>query len=81
MMRTDSGRGSSSSVPEGAEVVYSKENVTIHPTQFASERISGRLRLIKQGSCLFIVSMSDPNSVDKEICNWIFMHCWICALY
>ncbi|KGN60701.1 TBC1 domain family member 15 [Cucumis sativus] len=54
MMRTDSGRGSSSSEHEGAEVVYSKENVTIHPTQFASERISGRLRLIKQGSCLFI---------------------------
>ncbi|KAA0063533.1 TBC1 domain family member 15 [Cucumis melo var. makuwa] len=54
MMRTDSGRGSTSSELEGAEVVYSKENVTIHPTQFASERISGRLRLIKQGSCLFI---------------------------
>ncbi|XP_022946430.1 TBC1 domain family member 15 isoform X2 [Cucurbita moschata] len=54
MMRTDSGRGSSSSEPEETEVVYSKENVTIHPTQFASERISGRLRLIKQGSCLFI---------------------------
>ncbi|XP_022143099.1 TBC1 domain family member 15 isoform X1 [Momordica charantia] len=54
MMRSDSGRGSSSSEPEGAEVVYSKENVTIHPTQFASERISGRLRLTKQGSGLFI---------------------------
>ncbi|XP_023545989.1 TBC1 domain family member 15 [Cucurbita pepo subsp. pepo] len=54
IMRTDSGRGSSSSEPEETEVVYSKENVTIHPTQFASERISGRLRLIKQGSCLFI---------------------------
>lgn len=62
MMRTDSGRGSSPSESEGAEVVYSKENVTIHPTQFASERISGRLRLIKQGSSLFIVSMSDRKS-------------------
>lgn len=60
-MRTDSGRGSSSGDPEGAEVVYSKENVTIHPTQYASERISGRLRLIKQASSLFIVGISDLN--------------------
>lgn len=56
MMRTDSGRGSSSRQPEGAEIVYSKENVTIQPTQFASERIRGRLRLIKRESSLFIVS-------------------------
>ncbi|XP_023536788.1 uncharacterized protein LOC111798065 [Cucurbita pepo subsp. pepo] len=54
MMRTDSGRGSSSRQPEGAEIVYSKENVTIQPTQFASERIRGRLRLIKRESSLFI---------------------------
>ncbi|XP_010241555.1 PREDICTED: TBC1 domain family member 17 isoform X2 [Nelumbo nucifera] len=37
-----------------AQVVYQKDNVTIHPTQYASERISGRLRLIKQGSSLFM---------------------------
>ncbi|PON99827.1 Rab-GTPase-TBC domain containing protein [Trema orientale] len=54
IMRSDSGRQSSSSEPDGAEVVYSKDNVTIHPTQFASERISGRLKLIKQGSSLFM---------------------------
>ncbi|XVE54461.1 hypothetical protein DITRI_Ditri03aG0083200 [Diplodiscus trichospermus] len=54
MMRCDSGKRSSSSEPEGAEIVYSKDNVTIHPTQFASERISGRLKLIKQGSSLFM---------------------------
>ncbi|XWS72956.1 hypothetical protein CRYUN_Cryun02cG0083900 [Craigia yunnanensis] len=54
MMRCDTGKRSSSSEPEGAEIVYLKDNVTIHPTQFASERISGRLKLIKQGSSLFM---------------------------
>ncbi|KAF4385183.1 hypothetical protein F8388_014316 [Cannabis sativa] len=54
IMRSDSGRQSSSSEPDGAEVVYSKDNVTIHPSQLASERISGRLKLIKQGSALFM---------------------------
>ncbi|KAF8393172.1 hypothetical protein HHK36_021413 [Tetracentron sinense] len=52
--RSDSGKRSMSSEPDGAEVVYLKDNVTIHPTQYASERISGRLRLIKQGSSLFM---------------------------
>ncbi|XWS17118.1 hypothetical protein CRYUN_Cryun33cG0040900 [Craigia yunnanensis] len=54
MMRCDSGKRSSSSEPEGAEIVYLKDDVTIHPSQFASERINGRLRLIKQGSSLFL---------------------------
>ncbi|KAK2967335.1 hypothetical protein RJ640_017055 [Escallonia rubra] len=54
MTRSDSSRRSSSSEPDGAEVVYLKDNVTIHPTQYASERISGRLKLIKQGASLFI---------------------------
>ncbi|KAJ9163073.1 hypothetical protein P3X46_022786 [Hevea brasiliensis] len=54
MMRSNSSKRSSSSEPEGAEVVYLKDNVAIHPTQFASERISGRLKLIKQGSSLFM---------------------------
>ncbi|KAL6127996.1 hypothetical protein ACLB2K_071357 [Fragaria x ananassa] len=54
MMRSDSGKHSSSSEPDvGAEVVYVKDNVTIHTSMLAtSERISGRLRLIKQGSSL-----------------------------
>lgn len=39
---------------DGSEVVYVKDNVTIHPTQYAFERINGRLRLIKQGSSLFM---------------------------
>nr|XP_011469988.1 PREDICTED: LOW QUALITY PROTEIN: TBC1 domain family member 15-like [Fragaria vesca subsp. vesca] len=54
MMRSDNGRHSSSSEHDvGAEVVYVKDNVTIQPSMLAtSERISGRLRLIKQGSSL-----------------------------
>ncbi|XP_047942325.1 TBC1 domain family member 15-like isoform X2 [Salvia hispanica] len=52
--RNDSLGRSSPIDPEGAEVVYTKDNVTIHPTQFASERISGRLKLIKQGNALFM---------------------------
>lgn len=40
--------------PENAEIVYMKDNVTIHPTQYATERISGRLKLIKQDSSLFM---------------------------
>ena len=56
MTRSDSSKHSTSSDPEGAELVYLKDNVTIHPTQYASERISGRLKLIKQESSLFMVS-------------------------
>ncbi|KAF7838776.1 TBC1 domain family member 15 [Senna tora] len=55
-LRSDSAKESSCSEPDGAEVVYSKENVAIHPSQFPSERISGRLKLIKQGS-LFMTWM------------------------
>ncbi|KAJ4826125.1 hypothetical protein Tsubulata_038636 [Turnera subulata] len=54
MTRSGSGKQSSSSEPEGAEIVYSKDNVAIHPTQFASENIAGRLKLIKQGNSLFM---------------------------
>ncbi|KAL3825088.1 hypothetical protein ACJIZ3_021117 [Penstemon smallii] len=55
MIRNDSnGRRNSMSEPEGAEMVYSKENVAMHPTQYASERISGRLKLFKQGDSLFM---------------------------
>nr|XP_043628158.1 TBC1 domain family member 15 [Erigeron canadensis] len=52
MTRSDSSKRSSSSDAEDAEIVYLKDNVTIHPTQYATERISGRLKLIKQGSSL-----------------------------
>lgn len=53
MLRSDSAK--QSSPREGAEIVFLKDNVAIHPTQFASERISGRLKLIKQSSSLFMV--------------------------
>ncbi|KAL7097059.1 hypothetical protein ACP275_10G119000 [Erythranthe tilingii] len=52
--QNESRRQSTSNEPEGAEIVYTKDNVTIHPTQYASERISGRLKLIKQGNALFM---------------------------
>lgn len=39
----------------GSQLVYLKDNVAIHPTQYASERITGRLKLIKQGTSLFMV--------------------------
>ncbi|KAG9138678.1 hypothetical protein Leryth_018563 [Lithospermum erythrorhizon] len=54
MVRTSSSKQSTSSEPEGSEIVYWKDNVAIHPTQYASERISGRLKLIKQGASLFM---------------------------
>ncbi|XP_071729550.1 uncharacterized protein [Rutidosis leptorrhynchoides] len=54
MARSDNSKRSSSSDTEDAELVYLKDNVTIHPTQYATERISGRLKLIKQGSSLFM---------------------------
>ncbi|XP_020589006.1 TBC1 domain family member 15 [Phalaenopsis equestris] len=47
----NSGRMSDSSE---SEVVYSKENVAVHPSQYAAGRISGRLRIIKQGSSFFL---------------------------
>ncbi|XP_054821708.1 uncharacterized protein LOC129320330 [Prosopis cineraria] len=54
LLRSDSSKQSSNSEPDSAQLVFTKDNVAIHPTQFASERISGRLKLIKQGSSLFM---------------------------
>ncbi|WJX90337.1 hypothetical protein P8452_72246 [Trifolium repens] len=52
MLCNDSTKQSSSvSEPEDAEIIYWKDNVAIHPTQFA---ISGRLKLLKQGPALFM---------------------------
>ncbi|KAF7806419.1 TBC1 domain family member 15 [Senna tora] len=64
MLRSDSTKQSSSSEPDSAEIVFTKDNVAIHPTQFASERISGRLKLIKQGSSLFMtwIPYNTPSS-------------------
>lgn len=55
MLHSDSTKQGSSSERDDAEIVYLKDNVAIHPTQFVSERISGRLKLIKQSSSLFMV--------------------------
>ncbi|KAI3928698.1 hypothetical protein MKW98_024299 [Papaver atlanticum] len=72
---------SKKSEPDGAELVYLKDNVTIHPTQYASERISGRLRLTKQGASVFLTwipykaspsgadsmfQSSNPNLLDRD---------------
>lgn len=66
-MRCDSGR-SVVSESTGSEVVYSKDNVTIHPVQYASERISGRLLLVKQGSSLFMSWIPYKSSTDEVDC-------------
>lgn len=52
--RSDSGVRSSATEPDSAEIIFLKDNVAIHPTQYASERISGRLKLIKQGPSVFM---------------------------
>ncbi|RRT35199.1 hypothetical protein B296_00045747 [Ensete ventricosum] len=65
-MRTDSGK-STASEAGGSEVLYLKDNVAIHPTQYASERISGRLRLYKQGSSLFLSWIPYKPSTDGAV--------------
>ncbi|MCI26305.1 TBC1 domain family member 15-like, partial [Trifolium medium] len=68
-------QSSSSSELQDAEIIYSKDNVAIHPTQFA---ISGRLKLIKQGPALFMTwipykghnadnGLSDKGSLHLEL--------------
>ena len=52
--------------PDSYQVVFVKDNVSVHPTQNASERISGRLRLIKQGASLFMVETLLPMSTVIE---------------
>ncbi|CAN1216985.1 TBC1 domain family member 15 [Linum perenne] len=54
LTRSESGNRNMPSEPEGSEVIYLKDNVTIHPTQFASERISGRLKLVTHGASVFM---------------------------
>ncbi|KAL1367807.1 uncharacterized protein LOC107474013 [Arachis duranensis] len=54
MLRSDSTKVSSPHERDDAEIVFLKDSVAIHPTHFASERISGRLKLFKQGTSLFM---------------------------
>ncbi|XP_020227981.1 TBC1 domain family member 17 isoform X2 [Cajanus cajan] len=70
MLQSDSAK--QSSPQDCGEIVFVKDNVAIHPTQFASERISGRLKLIKQSSALFMTWIpykghsSDARLSDKD---------------
>ncbi|CAK9868811.1 unnamed protein product, partial [Sphagnum jensenii] len=52
----DNGKGSTSlnGSMDSYQVVYVKDNVSVYPTQHARERISGRLRLIKQEPSVFL---------------------------
>ncbi|KAL8223149.1 hypothetical protein R6Q57_020548 [Mikania cordata] len=54
LTHSDSSKQSSSGDPEDAEIVYLKDNVAVHPTQSAIEGISGRLKLFKQDSSLYM---------------------------
>ncbi|ONK78949.1 uncharacterized protein A4U43_C01F1330 [Asparagus officinalis] len=64
-VRLDSGEMSGFDESAEFEVVYSKDNVAIHPTQMATERISGRLRLVKQGSLVFLTWIPYKPSYDR----------------
>uniref|UniRef100_A0A0E0GC03 TBC1 domain family member 15 n=1 Tax=Oryza nivara TaxID=4536 RepID=A0A0E0GC03_ORYNI len=66
----DQGSGETAKV----DVVYEKERVTIHPTQYGSGRISGKLRLYLQQGSLFLswepnegVDSLSSNSATMEI--------------
>ncbi|GAB2232557.1 hypothetical protein Droror1_Dr00011597 [Drosera rotundifolia] len=39
---------------EAEEVVYVKEDVSVHPTEYIADRISGKLSLIKLGGSLYM---------------------------
>lgn len=79
MLCNDSTKESSSaSELDGAEIVYWKDNVAIHPTQFA---ISGRLKLIKLGSSLFMVMIDEGGSVFFVclfVTFWFVCFCCLC---
>nr|KAJ0194090.1 hypothetical protein LSAT_V11C800412740 [Lactuca sativa] len=63
---SDSSKRSSSSDPEDATTVYLKDNVTIHPTQYTTKRISGRLKLNKQGSSLYMLFKLTKHSLWRS---------------
>ncbi|KAL5697935.1 hypothetical protein ACHQM5_029032 [Ranunculus cassubicifolius] len=64
--RMDSGKTNVDNESDEAEVVFLKDNVTIHPSQYASERISGRLRLIKHGPLLFMTWIPYKERADSS---------------
>ncbi|XP_062220086.1 uncharacterized protein LOC133919648 [Phragmites australis] len=72
-MQSDSVDRGSDETPR-VDVVYEKERVTIHPTQYGSGRISGKLRLFLQRGSLFLswepnegVDSLSSSSVSMEI--------------
>ena len=65
-VKSSNGSGS----PDPYEVVYVKDNVSVHPTQYASERISGKLRLIKQGASLFMVIILSSIQLFLHLNMW-----------
>jgi hypothetical protein len=62
-MRTDMG-GLGSEESARMDVMYEKERVTIHPTQYGPGRISGKLRLYLQLGSLFL-SWEPNEGVDS----------------
>ncbi|KAJ3677231.1 hypothetical protein LUZ60_002955 [Juncus effusus] len=70
IMRSDSAKSGASEPSTGSEIVFFKDNVTIHPKQYTSERISGRLRLIKHtNSSLFLTWIPYKPSSDGVDCT------------
>ncbi|PIA31331.1 hypothetical protein AQUCO_05000003v1 [Aquilegia coerulea] len=67
MSRINSGKRSGDYEPDGTEIVFVKDNVTIHPREYASERISGRLRLIKHGALLFMTWIPYKEKTDSTV--------------
>lgn len=54
---------------EESEVIFVKENVSMRPTQDASQRISGRFRILKQGSSLFMTWIPYTQKVNVKMAN------------
>jgi TBC1 domain family member 15 len=58
-MQRDSADGGSGETAR-VDVIYEKERVTIHPMQYGSGRISGKLCLFLQQGLLFLVRQLPP---------------------
>lgn len=69
--KSPSGSATSGGAVEGYEAVFVKDNVSVHPSSLASERIAGRLRLVKQGPSLFMTwipySMASLADADRNL--------------
>uniref|UniRef100_A0A0A9CRR8 Small G protein signalling modulator 1/2 Rab-binding domain-containing protein n=1 Tax=Arundo donax TaxID=35708 RepID=A0A0A9CRR8_ARUDO len=70
-MRSDSAESGADEMAR-VDVVYEKERVTIHPTQYGSGRISGKLRLFLQRGSLFL-SWEPNDGVDSLLSSSVSM--------